>query len=174
MGGFEESAYCRWLIRAQRHFEAVDVLIKSSKYVRGILFLPALQLTAHGVELLLKANLISAGWTPDNVKKKFSHNLAKLWHEPKNKGIRDEAVRVTVEVHTLAAQNPRWCFAPDFHPGFLEEQIERLAQLHGDTTQFALRYPQDGILEGPQVPFLVETFGGVNKIAYLNEAPFAP
>ncbi|GLK84028.1 hypothetical protein [Ancylobacter defluvii] len=163
---YNETDHVRWLGTATRYLTAAKVLVDTQDYASSrMVHLPALHLTAHGIELLLKANLIGAGWTVDDVRKRFGHFLLPLWRAQENEKLRIETRCAARLVHEEAAASARWACEFSGDPGLLlEEAIERLAPLHSSETYFALRYPGDPQLVGPRVPFLAFAFWRVAEL----------
>lgn len=159
VGNFSETDQFRWLATSSRYFSAARVLVGSHQFTRNrALFLPILQLTAHGTELLLKGNLIGAGLSPDEVRKNFGHDLMLLWRAADNLRLRSAVMLAAREARSDAESDNRWRGGNGCTDELLTEQMERLSLLHGKATDFALRYPADEGLEGPHPAFLLETF----------------
>ena len=57
--------------------------------LEGNLSVPAYYLLAHGIELQLKAFLLTKGYTLDSLRNKFGHNLDKLFADSKDQGIEE-------------------------------------------------------------------------------------
>src|SRR5690606_2581507 len=90
---FSETDHWKLLATAKRFLHGADVLRRSEEYETSrVLFTPVLHLTAHGIEVLLKANLVGSGLTLDDMRKKFGHNIAALWAHDLNQLLRDEAI----------------------------------------------------------------------------------
>ncbi|MFK8252431.1 hypothetical protein [Ancylobacter terrae] len=172
MTEFCETDHCQWLATSVRYFRAAQVLIDSPKFAKDLgLFLPTLQLTAHGLELLLKGNLIGTGMSTADVEK-FRHDIGALWQQPDNAHLCDEVRGIAEEVRQAAEEAGRWDGGNICTTELLEEQVKNLASLHGSRTNYALRYPSRG-LKGPSAPFLVETFDRTARLAVGNPTRFS-
>lgn len=164
MGDFIDTEHFEWLAASARYLRAARVLVDSPEFTKDLgLFLPTLQLTAHGIELLLKGNLIGAGMSPAEVEG-FHHRLRDLWQEPRNAMLRNEVSTIAQAVRLDAEKAGRWDGGNKSGAALIEEYVRRLAPLHGRETRIALRYPSQG-LKGPRAPFLVETFERAARLA---------
>lgn len=165
MTGSAAADHMNWLTMANRYLIAVNILWTSPGYrPSNALLSPTLHLLAHGIELLLKANLIGMGHVPKRVGKDFGHHLMLLWRAEQNTELRKETYRRAIliydEVPTIA-HRPEG--RRDDPVALLDDHLELLALLHSTDTDYALRYGGDERLEGPRAPFLALTFGEVAK-----------
>jgi hypothetical protein len=116
-------------------------------------------LIAHGIEVLLKSRLVRDGATVAEVRKKFGHDIQKLWVVDSNAEIRAKVFRIAALTWEEARASGKY---PDAFAEKPNEAIESslclLSRLHSKETDFALRYiiPEGEI--GPRAPHLVETF----------------
>jgi hypothetical protein len=155
----EDSLPVRWFIIAKRYMMAANTLLNSAEYASSLaLHVPALHLTGHGIEVLLKANLISAGLTTAEVKK-ISHNLWDLWTHDRN---------ITLRALSLIEARAKWeqakaqrKFLDDFKEDpeeLLLEYLKALSILHSAESGYALRYVSDSVEKGPRPFLLAQTF----------------
>lgn len=144
------------LFTAYQFLRAADVLKRSEEY--QILFKPVLHLAAHGIEVLLKANLVGAGLTLKDVKG-YGHKISKLWNDSRNQLLRDKALSEAEKVWQEAKTDEKWAdeFGED-PKKLLEEYIEKINILHTAESDYALRYVAKPGTEGPRVHLLVDTF----------------
>jgi len=164
MVDFSDTEHFQWLAMSKRYFRAARVLVDSPEFTKDLgLLLPTIQLTAHGIELFLKGNLIGAGMPPSEVEG-FRHRLWDLWQEPRNAILRSEVAAIAQAVRIDAEEAGRWDGRNRSPAGLIEEYVRCLARLHGRETRIALRYPSKG-LKGPRAPFLVETFERAARLA---------
>jgi hypothetical protein len=106
---FSETDHWKLLAATKRFLTGADVLRRSAEYQSSrVLFTPILHLTAHGIEVLLKANLVGAGLPLDEVRKKYGHDIAALWAHGLNRLLRDEAASEARKVWQAAQADGRW------------------------------------------------------------------
>lgn len=157
---FSDTDHGKLLASAKGFLKAADVLRRSEEYKKSqILFAPTLHLTAHGIEVLLKANLVGAGLTLGEVKNKYGHSILKLWQHGSNQRLRDMAANEAKIAWQQAQVDGSW---PDCFKGdpviLLNEYIAKLNELHTKDTDYALRYIPASGLQGPRPHLLIDTF----------------
>ncbi|MDQ0510964.1 hypothetical protein [Ancylobacter amanitiformis] len=76
-----------WLQAARGYLYAANAIRESREYDQEM-FPPALHLTGHGIELLLKASLIGSCVSIEGVEK-FRHNIIGMWRDNRGKNIGD-------------------------------------------------------------------------------------
>lgn len=157
---FYETDHWKLLATAKRFLTGADVLRRSAEYESSkVLFTPVLHLLAHGIEVLLKANLIGAGLTLDEVRKKYGHDIAALWAHDLNRVLRDEAASEARKVWQSAQAEGRWQDRFDDNPvKLLEEYLAALNTLHTAASEYALRYVAASEMTAPRPHLLIETF----------------
>lgn len=157
---FSETDHWRLLATAKRFLTGADVLRRSAEYQSSrILFTPVLHLAAHGIEVLLKANLVGAGLTLDEVRKKYGHDIAALWAHDLNRLLRDEAASEARKVWQTAQADGRWQDRFGDDPvNLLEEYLAAISVLHTAASEYALRYVAASEMTAPRPHLLIETF----------------
>ncbi|MBY5551058.1 hypothetical protein HFO61_30400 [Rhizobium leguminosarum] len=158
----ENSETVKWFALAKRYMMAARTLRLSADYAAGLaLFVPTLHVTAQGIEVLLKANLIGSGLTGNEVKA-IGHDLWRLWEHPKNERLRDQALIEATAVYERAkAEKPDLGYFDTFEEdpqALLVEYLKALSVLHTRESDFALRYVSDAATEAPRPHLLAETF----------------
>lgn len=158
----ENSETVKWLALAKRYMMAARTLRLSADYAAGLaLFVPTLHVTAQGIEVLLKANLIGSGLTANEVKA-IGHDIWRLWEHPKNQRLRDQALIDARTVYGRAKgekQELGYLDAFEDDPqALLVEHLKALSVLHTKESDFALRYVSDAATEAPRPHLLAETF----------------
>lgn len=156
---FFETDHWKLLATAKRYLAAANLLRRSDEYkTSNVLLTPVLHLTAHGLEVLLKANLVGAGLTVEAVKD-FGHDISSLWEHDLNRLLRDEALSEAQKAWCQAQASGSWpdTFDADAQ-AMLQEHIRALSTLHTKESKFALRYIAASDMEGPRPHLLVETF----------------
>ncbi|WP_313057332.1 hypothetical protein [Agrobacterium cavarae] len=150
----------RWLVQAYRYLYAAHTLLHSKEYRSSpALFTPTLHLTAHGIELLLKANLLLGGMTIAQLKGDLGHDIRALWEHELSGRVRDEAESIAVAVWESAQSNEKYVGDFGVDPKLLlREYLFALSDLHTRTTQYALRYVAEDSMVAPRPFFLTETF----------------
>ena len=157
---FSETDHWKLLATAKRFLSAADVLRRSEEYQTSrVLFTPVLHLTAHGIEVLLKANLVGAGLSLGDVRKKYGHNIAALWAHDLNQPLREEAASEARKVWQQAQADGNW---PDRFNGepvaLLEEYLAAINALHTAASEYALRYVAASEMTAPRPHLLIDTF----------------
>lgn len=158
----ENSETVKWFAMAKRYMMAARTLRLSPDYAAGrALFVPTLHVTAQGIEVLLKANLIGSGLTANEVKA-VGHDIWRLWQHPKNERLRDQAlVEATAVYERAKADKPAVGYADDFEEdpqALVVEYLKALSVLHTRESEFALRYVSGAATEAPRPHLLAETF----------------
>jgi hypothetical protein len=131
---------------------------------------PALQLLAHGIELLLKYPLLQSGLTERQVGKKFGHDSRALWSHEANADLRNVIMEDALHAWEIASRSGQWP-ADDFAKDPAEAlagALEKLAWLHIADSGYALRYliPRETI--APRPAFLIEVFSGIAERIMMN------
>lgn len=146
-----------WFVEARRYLRAAEVLRASTEYDRGEILTPPLHLLAHGIELLLKANLI-AGGSSANKARLFGHDIWKLWNDERNAALRTDVLNAAAEEWAAAKLDPAWrdTFSEDSAVLF-EEYLKRLSELHTKETDYALRYVRPEETKAPKPHWLGPT-----------------
>ncbi|TAW50612.1 hypothetical protein [Rhizobium leguminosarum] len=158
----EGSETVKWFAMAKRYMMAARTLRLSADYAAGrALFVPTLHVTAQGIEVLLKANLIGSGLVAKEVKA-IGHDIWRLWEHPKNQLLREQALIEATTVYERAkTEKPEMRYFDTFEAdpqALLLEYIKGLSVLHTRESDFALRYVSDLASEGPRPHLLAETF----------------
>ncbi|MGV1110456.1 hypothetical protein ACTAYL_19820, partial [Xanthomonas translucens pv. undulosa] len=87
--------------------------------------------------VLLKANLVGAGLSLGDVRKKYGHNIAALWAHDLNQPLRDEAASEARKVWQQAQADGNW---PDRFNGepvaLLEEYLAAINALHTAASEY--------------------------------------
>jgi len=118
---------------ARRYINAACILIDARAAVDAIGLV-----ASHGLELALKAFLLQAGRTPDELRRRFGHDLDKLW---------SEAVRGGLPVER---DPPYW--------------LAVLSFMH-DGPRYLYRYPTEGVASAiPAADTLGETLRNVFSV----------
>ena len=173
---FSESDHWKLLAAAKRFLSAADVLRRSEDYQTSrVLFTPVLHLTAHGIEVLLKANLVGAGLTLQDVRKKYGHDIATLWAHDLNQRLRDEAASEARKVWQQAQADGKWQDRFDNDPvDLLEEYIAAINVLHTATSEYALRYVAGSEMTAPRPHLLIETFLPISDLCIRQPRSLLP
>jgi hypothetical protein len=158
----ETSETVKWFAMAKRYMMAARTLRLSADYAAGrALFVPTLHVTAQGIEVLLKANLIGSGLTAIEVKA-IGHDIWRLWEHPKNERLRDQAlIEATTAYERAKAEKEEVAYFDAFEDdpqALLVEYLKALSVLHTKESEFALRYVSDAATEAPRPYLLAETF----------------
>lgn len=163
---FYETDHWKLLATAKRFRTGADVLRRSAEYQSSkVLFTPVLHLTAHGIEVLLKANLVGAGLSLDEVRKKHGHDIAALWAHDLNRLLRDEAASEARKIWQSAQTDERWQDRFDDEPvKLLEEYLAAINALHTAASEYALRYVAASEMRAPRPHLLIETFIPVSDL----------
>ena len=127
------------------------------------MFVPVLHLTAHGIELFLKANLVHAGVSLKDLKDGFGHDITRLWEDERNGLLRSSARQSATDAWNDARRSGKW---PDSFEGDAFEvfvnNLKALADLHSQGTEkgypFQLRYLAPVGAEGPRPNQLLDVF----------------
>jgi len=150
-----------WLAESKRYLLAAEVLLQSDEYQHNKLMItPTLHLVAHGIELFLKAILIRNG-ASDSDARGFSHNILELWNDDRNATARSDILTAADEEWEAAKHSSKWL--DDFSTldkAPLEEDLQRLSELHSRKSDFALRYVTGRTSDtaGPKPHLLSATF----------------
>ena len=147
---------------AHRYLSAARLLLNSDEFDRrtNLLKIPALHLTAHGIELLLKFPLLEAGRSVENVRRQFGHDLNQLWDEPSNGSLRELVTMSATRAWSTAEQSGKWSDNFSRRPEIeIVAQLRLLAPLHSKETDFALRYIAPANTPAPRPMFLADAFG---------------
>lgn len=173
---FSETDHWKLLATAKRFLSAADVLRRSEEYrTSRVLFTPVLHLTAHGIEVLLKANLVGAGLTLDDVRKKYGHSIAALWAHDLNQPLRDEAASEARKVWHRAQTDGNWLDRFDGDPvTLLEEYLAAINTLHTAASEFALRYVAASEMTAPRPHLLIETFLPISDLCVRQPRALLP
>jgi len=157
---FIETDHWKLLATAKRFLLAADVLRRSDEYKRSkIPVTPTLHLTAHGIKMLLKANLIGFGLTLGDLRRAYGHDIWSLWNHNANHALRDEACSMARMAWSRAQNDPSWSDSFDGQPEkLLVEYLRRLSDLHTNETEYALRYVAAREMTGPRPHLLIDTF----------------
>lgn len=173
---FYKTDHWKLLATAKRFLTGADVLRRSSEYQSSsVLFTPVLHLTAHGIEVLLKANLVGAGLTLDEVRKKHGHNIATLWAHDLNQLLRDEAASEARKVWQSAQAEGRWQDRFDDDPvKLLDEYLSAINALHTAASEYALRYVAASEMTAPRPHLLIETFLPISDLCVRQPRALLP
>jgi hypothetical protein len=139
---FGDTDHWKLLAAAKRFLFGADVLRRSDQYsASSLLFTPTLHLTAHGIEVLLKANLVGSGLALDDVRRTHRHDVWSLWKHNTNRLLRDEVFSAARTAWDPAKSDPLWQdnFSED-PDQLLAEYLKRISDLHTSETDYDLRY----------------------------------
>lgn len=157
---------------AHRYISAAKELRYSKTWKKRptLLQTPALNMLAHGIELLLKYPLIAGGMSAEEVRKGFNHDLMKLWQHDDNTAMRNLLLAHASIAWEEARTSGLWG-NDDFDkspPDELVGALDKLAYLHSSKSGFPLRYiiPPDTI--APRPAFLIDVFGYVAERSVAN------
>lgn len=142
----------------------------------SLLQTPVLHLISHGVELLLKFPLVASGFDPNEVKRRFGHNLLDLWNDDANEPVRELSLGRAVEAWADARSNGTWPeddFDKDPRVEILKA-LERLSWLHSRESDFALRYVTQPDTTAPRPAFLIDVFCDVAERLAKNSSMVRP
>lgn len=173
---FHETDHRKLLATAKRYLSGADVLRRSEDYQTSrVLFTPVLHLTAHGMEVLLKANLVGAGLTLDDLRKKYGHNIGALWAHDLNRLLREEAASVARKIWQQAQSAGQWQDQFDEDPAaLLEEYSAAISALHTAATDYALRYVAASEMIAPRPHLLIETFLQISDLCIRQPRSLVP
>jgi hypothetical protein len=121
---------------------------------------PTLHLLCHGIELLLKANLVRGGLGTEEVRRGFGHNLERLWDAQENACLKDALNHAAEKVWQRAMASGKWR-DDDFSDDpklVLDKAIRDLSILHTDKSEYALRYIIKQSMTAPRPMFPLEVF----------------
>ena len=157
---FYETDHCKLLVVANRFLLAANVLRHSSEYKNTkVLFKPTLHLTAHGIEVLLKANLVGSGFALEDIRKQYGHEICGLWDHDKNRLLRGEAFVEARKAWEQAQGGSSWQDTFNSDPEqLLEEYLRAISALHTRESEYALRYIAAPEIKGPRPHLLLDTF----------------
>jgi hypothetical protein len=152
------------LVRSHQFLHSAKILQNSQagRYRATFMRAPILHLVGHGVELLLKFQILASGVPGVDVRKAYGHDLRALWEADENKTMR----RYTIEQAGVVWEEARLSnrYAGDFKqdPGeVLIAALFQLGYLHGRESDFALRYVAPAGTLAPWPAFLVDVFSEV-------------
>ena len=150
----------KWFTQSYRFLYAANTLMNSSEYKQtNALFTPTLHMAAHGIELLLKANLLYLGVDARKIRNSFGHDLRALWLYDLNCKLRNEAEEIAANVWMSAHASRNYVDSFDGDPkALLVEYLFALSDLHTSASNYALRYISDDSTLAPLPYLLVETF----------------
>lgn len=165
----EDKLSVRWFVVAKQYMLAANNLLHSPEYSR-ILLRPVLHLTGHGIEVLLKANLIASGLRTSDVKK-LSHDLWALWSHDRNTNLRVQTLLEVRSVWERAKEQEKYAdFFTENADELLIDYLGKLSVLHSKGSGHALRYVSDVEKKGPRPYLLAETFLEVADIGLKQPA----
>ena len=147
----------QWIGRSKGFFLSAQCIAIEKK--NGALFrAPIAHLIAHGLELLLKYELIINGYS-DNELKKVGHNLMEMWKLDECKNIRDLSLKHLDRAWKDAGESGRYeCNFESSCEVALEESIKMLSRLHTAESNYAGRYPSISTETAPVPLILLDTF----------------
>lgn len=162
---FFETATGQVLAGAHKYLSAAKELRYSKTWMERpqLLQTPTIHLLAHGVELLLKYPLLAAGASSDDVRKRFGHDLVRLWNDDGNEVLRSVVSERSIEAWDAAKASGKWP-TDNFgkHPQEeVKHALDQLDFLHGRASGFALRYVVMPNTRAPRPAFLIDVFGEV-------------
>ncbi|MCF3935029.1 hypothetical protein L1787_16620 [Acuticoccus sp. M5D2P5] len=148
------------LAAGMRYLTAAEVLFRSTNGREArLVSVPILHLTAHGIEVLLKGNLVGEGLDPYELKKGYGHDIAKLWAHESNRRLRGDAETAARGAWQRAEASRRFIDGFSEDPvTILAEYISDLSALHSKESDFALRYVAEPGARGPRPRLLIDTF----------------
>ncbi|UHS56809.1 hypothetical protein [Agrobacterium vaccinii] len=147
----------KFISRAKCFLEAAYVLDDKMHDGRsGMLFAPALHLTGHGLELMLKGCLLHNG-LPKKKAISYGHDVNQMWDHDLVAPMR-QAARVNAGISfQMALEAKRF---PDTHKvddpvALFDEYRIALGALHAEQKHYPIRYPTDVDRVAPRTPLLV-------------------
>jgi hypothetical protein len=145
-------------VRAYGYLEAARII--TSEHQRSpATTAPILHLVGHGIELLLKENLMEKGSSLRKVKA-FNHDLHKLWNHEELIELRERAQEICEATWKKAKKSESFGDEFSIDPwNELQEYIVSLASLHGSSEGYPLRYIMKDGTSGPRPFLLLDTFG---------------
>lgn len=153
-GSIPVSDHLAWLRAARGYLYAANAVVEDKDFDHEMVA-PALYLVAHGLELLLKANLIGGGVEIGNVKK-YNHRLDDLWKHELNARIVQNIMESSRYTYDLAMEYGKIKENMRFDPYiFIGEKISQLSEIHKGR-DLPLRYPMRGAVWVPNSRFLIE------------------
>jgi hypothetical protein len=157
---FFQTDHCKLLAAAKRFLYSADVLRRSEDYKSNrILFTPTLHLIAHGIEVLLKANLVGSGLHLSDLRSQYGHDICALWNHNGNWLLRRQVFSEARRAWDNAANGPDWQDSFEDNPeSLLAEYLKSISALHTSKTDYALRYIASPELIGPRPHLLVDSF----------------
>lgn len=171
----ENSLAVRWFAIAKRYMMAVDALLRSEDYAASrALQVPTLHLVGHGIEVLLKANLLATGMTAAEVKK-IGHNLSALWNHDCNVMLRAHARIEARQAWESARTSGKYLDAFTENPGdLLVQYLHDLSVLHSAQSDYALRYVSDTAEMIPRPFLLAATFLALSDFGLKQPSAMRP
>ena len=142
---------------AMSFFEGALTLKDAMPTKGNVLFVPTLNLAAHGLELMLKAAFLHNGRKPPQ-SGRAGHDIIGMWNEKEAGPVRC-GVRTNADiVHQTALQDAVFKGVAEVtEPAALaEEYVKALGELHGALASYPLRYPESERRLAPRAPLLVD------------------
>lgn len=155
----ESDRQWQWICDSVRFLAGAKTLWETDRDNRGdFLVKPTLHLTGQGIELFLKAMLVEAGAT-DQQLKKFGHNLWLLWNDRRLEPIRVEVRKVSADwITSVALERKGRGLSTDTGAMHIHPNLQLLSVLHDRMSNFALRYPSETNQYGPRSEVLFRPF----------------
>jgi hypothetical protein len=154
----EDNPAWQLLARSKQFLLSARVLRDSGESV-ALLRGPILHLVGHGVEVFLKHSLVRKGQDIDVVKKKYGHDLKRLWKDMPDNRIRDQLQSCAQQAFDAARRSGQFDNEDWSSPvAKLDEYVEALSVLHGPDSAYTLRYIQPPGTMGPRPHLLIDTF----------------
>lgn len=171
----ENSLAVRWFTVAKRYMMAVDALLRTEDYaVSRALHVPTLHLVGHGIEVLMKANLLVTGMTAAEVKN-MGHNLSALWSHHGNEMLRAHALIEARQAWESARTSGKYLDAFSENPDdLLVKYLHDLSVLHSAQSDYALRYVSDKAEMIPRPFLLAATFLALSDFALKQPSAMRP
>jgi hypothetical protein len=154
---FPDSDAGKFALLAKAFFEGALTLKDAMPSKGKVLFVPTLNLAAHGLELMLKAALLHNGRQPPT-RGRPGHDIIGMWNEKEAEPVRCGLRRNAKIVHQIALHEAVYKGVAEVtEPAALaEEYVKALGELHGALTSYPLRYPESQPRLAPRAPLLVD------------------
>jgi hypothetical protein len=128
---------------AREYLLAAEMLWSKQKVEEIPVIAPLSQCLATGIELFLKARLLTKGYDAGNLRIQYGHDIYKMWMLPDFAEMRRHA-----QDFAEACVSAKKSGIPDPQKYTVNWTVEYLSKLYGKETFYALRYPS-GVTQVP-------------------------
>ncbi|MGE0768487.1 MAG: hypothetical protein AB7L90_18695 [Hyphomicrobiaceae bacterium] len=154
----EDDPAWQLLARSKQFILSAKLLRDNARENEKLLRTPMLHLLGHGIEVFLKHDLVRNGQAIDDLRKKYGHNLKRLWS--------DTDSNLKVKLHGMCeralddARASGQFVDEDWGDPLrkLDEYLKALSVLHDKESGYTLRYLQSVNTMGPRPHMLIDTF----------------